>query len=305
MKKLLVFGSSNIDHIVQMPVFPKAGETLHGTAYQQAYGGKGANQAVAAVKLGADVRFVSALGNDAEGDALLAHFAALGMDVSSICRVDGNTGMAMIWLNAAGENSIVVIAGANGALDADRVERRAEEIAGADTLLMQLETPLAGVMRAAEIAKAHGVRTILNPAPAQALPPALLRHIDMITPNESEAEILTGIAVDKPEDAARAAAVLHKQGIHTVVITLGAKGVYASEDGKGAFHRAFAVKAVDTTAAGDTFNGGFVAALLRGQSLSQAIRYGQAAAALAVQHIGAQPSIPDAQAVAAFLAMQS
>lgn len=300
MKKLLVLGSSNIDHVAQVAAFPKPGETLHGHSYRQAYGGKGANQAVAACRQGAKVQFVSALGEDAVGAQMYAHFAALGMDVSAVARVAEATGMAMIWVSDAGENSIVVVAGANAALDAAAVNAHKAAIAQADMLLMQLETPLEGVVRAAQIAREHGVPVMLNPAPAAALPDALLACVDIITPNESEAQALTGVAVCDESSAAQAAQVLHDKGIATVLITMGARGVYAAMNGKGQLYPAFKVEARDTTAAGDTFNGALAAALLRGDVWEQAIRYAQAAAALSVQAVGAQPSIPERDAVLAF-----
>lgn len=305
MKPLLVLGSSNIDHIAQMAAFPKSGETLHGDHYHRAYGGKGANQAVAAAKSGAPTRFISAFGNDTAGGELHDHLERLGIDCGGSKTVADSTGMAMIWLNHAGENRIVVIAGANAALNAAHVEREQARIADAGILLLQLETPLDGVIRAAAIARAHSVRTILNPAPADELPCELLANLDLITPNESEAERLTGIAVADEMSAARAATALHAQGVPTVLITLGSRGVYASVNGHGALHPAYRVKPVDTTAAGDTFNGALAAALLRDEPLAQAIAWGQAAAALSVQKLGAQPSIPDSAAIAAFLQQHS
>ena len=185
MKPLLVLGSSNIDHIAQMAAFPQAGETLHGERYHRAYGGKGANQAVAAAKSGAPTHFISAFGDDSAGGELRAHLESLHIDCGGSKTVADSTGMAMIWLNRAGENSIVVIAGANAALDAAHVEAEQARIAAAGLLLLQLETPLEGVIRAAAIARAHGVRTILNPAPAAALPPELLANLDLIKTNET------------------------------------------------------------------------------------------------------------------------
>ncbi len=223
MKPLLVLGSSNIDHIAQMAAFPKSGETLHGDHYHRAYGGKGANQAVAAAKSGAPTRFISAFGNDTAGGELRAHLEALGIDCDGSKTVADSTGMAIIWLNHAGENRIVVIAGANAALNAAHVEHEQARIADAGILLLQLETPLDGVIRAAAIARAHSVRTILNPAPATELPRELLANLDLITPNESEAERLTGIAVADEMSAARAATALHAQGVPTVLITLGSR----------------------------------------------------------------------------------
>mgnify|MGYP002740914375 CR=1 FL=1 len=238
MKPLLVLGSSNIDHIAQMAAFPQAGETLHGERYHRAYGGKGANQAVAAAKSGAPTHFISAFGDDSAGGELRAHLESLHIDCGGSKTVADSTGMAMIWLNRAGENSIVVIAGANAALDAAHVEAEQARIAAAGLLLLQLETPLEGVIRAVAIARAHGVRTILNPAPAAALPPELLANLDLITPNETEAERLTGIAVQDENSAARAAANLHAQGVPTVLIPLGSRGVYASADGHGTLYPA-------------------------------------------------------------------
>ncbi len=301
MKPLLVLGSSNIDHIAQMAAFPQAGETLHGDHYHRAFGGKGANQAVAAVRSGAPTHFISAFGNDNAGEELRTHLEALGIDCGGSKTVATSTGMAMIWLNHAGENRIVVIAGANARLDAAHVAREQARIAAAGILLLQLETPLEGVIRAAAIARAHGVRTILNPAPAAELPPELLANLDLITPNETEAERLTGIAVADETGAARAAAALHAQGVPTVLITLGSRGVYASDNGDGTLYPAYRVQPVDTTAAGDTFNGALAVALLRGEPLARAIAWGQAAAALSVQTLGAQSSIPDAAATTAFL----
>ncbi|MDO4643799.1 MAG: ribokinase [Cardiobacteriaceae bacterium] len=301
MKPLLVLGSSNIDHIAQMAEFPKVGQTLMGSHYHRAFGGKGANQAVAAAKLGATVKFISAFGDDSNGSDLRKQLTALGIDCSGSKNISGPTGIAMIWLNNRGENSIVVIAGANEALDASHVEEQQANISHADTLLMQLETPLEGIISAAAIARRSGVRTILNPAPAQTLPAELLANIDIITPNETEAEILSGISVHDEKSAASAAIVLHQQGIKTVLTTLGAQGVYSSEQGAGRFHPAFCVNAIDTTAAGDTFNGGFATALMQRHSLNDAIVYGQAAAALSVQKMGAQPSIPSAEETLNFM----
>ncbi len=198
----------------------------------------------------------------------------------------------MIFVNGEGENNIGIYPGANASLTVDYVERHQQLIADADALLMQLESPLESVLAAAKIARRHQTQVILNPAPATKLSDALLSRVDIITPNETEAEILTGIAVNSDEDAARAAEVLHAKGIATVLITLGRRGVWLSEQGQGQRIAGFSVKAVDTIAAGDTFNGAFITARLEGKAIDDAVRFAHAAAAIAVTRPGAQPSVP-------------
>lgn len=212
------------------------------------------------------------------------------------------SGIAMIQVADSGENSIVIAAGANAALDDLVVQRFQQHIRAADVLLMQLETPLSGILAAAKVAKQAGTAIILNPAPAQPLPDELLGQIDMITPNQTEAEMLTGIQIVDEASAQQAASVFHQKGIATVLITLGAKGVFVSEQGQeAALVAGFNVPAVDTTAAGDTFNGALLTALLEGKTLSKAIRFAHAAAAISVTRQGAQPSIPTRQEVEQFL----
>ena len=231
-------------------------------------------------------------------------FAQDGIAVHSVVEIaDETTGIAMIQVADSGENSIVISAGANAALDEQIVAQFRDDITRADYLLMQLETPLSAVQKAAELAKAHDTFVILNPAPARPLSDEMLALVDMITPNETEAEILTGIAVTDEQSAAKAAQVFHQKGIHTVLITLGSKGVYVSqkETGKGNIVAGFRVQAVDTTAAGDTFNGALVTALAEGKTLDDAIRFAHAAAAISVTRKGAQPSIPYRQETLDFL----
>ena len=291
--KLCVLGSINVDHVIRVPYFPKAGETLTGYGYQIAYGGKGANQAVAAARLGANVQFIGTIGDDQIGQAMKLAFAQDGIDTSPITTIPNqSTGLAMIQVSEEGENSIVISAGANADLTPSLVEQHKAVIEQAEILLMQLESPLQAVELAAKIAKNAGTRVVLNPAPAQALPESLLSSVDMITPNETEAEILTGVKVCDEQTACQAAEHFHRLGIETVLITLGSKGVYVSEKGKGQIIPGFRVKAVDTTAAGDTFNAGVVTGLLEGRALSDAIRFAHAAAALSVTRMGAQTAIP-------------
>ncbi|MDY4479347.1 MAG: ribokinase [[Pasteurella] aerogenes] len=303
-KKLTVLGSINADHVISVAHFVKPGETLTGRDYHIAFGGKGANQAVAAARLGATVSFIACIGADDIGRNMKQAFAQDGIAVHSVVEIaDETTGIAMIQVADSGENSIVISAGANAALDEQIVAQFRDDITRADYLLMQLETPLSAVQKAAELAKAHDTFVILNPAPARPLSDEMLALVDMITPNETEAEILTGIAVTDEQSAAKAAQVFHQKGIHTVLITLGSKGVYVSqkEIGKGNIVAGFRVQAVDTTAAGDTFNGALVTALAEGKTLDDAIRFAHAAAAISVTRKGAQPSIPYRQETLDFL----
>lgn len=300
--KLCVLGSINVDHVIRVPYFPKAGETLTGYDYQIAYGGKGANQAVAAARCGANVSFIGAIGDDQIGQTMKQAFEQDGIDTSAISVIQNqSTGLAMIQVADSGQNSIVISSGANADLSEALVEQHKSHIEQADILLMQLESPLQAVNLATKFAKSAGVKVVLNPAPAQPLPDSLLSHIDIITPNETEAEILTGIKVTNEQTAAVAANYFHQLGIETVLITLGSKGVYYSEKGKGEIIPGFRVEAEDTTAAGDTFNGAFVTALLEGKLPKEAIRFAHAAAAISVTRMGAQTAIPRREDVDQFL----
>lgn len=303
-KKLVILGSVNADHILNVAHFPLPGETISGNQFQMVFGGKGANQAVAAGRCGANISFLACLGNDDIGKKAKAQLMTDNIDTNSIELIDDvATGVALIFVNQQGENVIGIHAGANGRLDTSYVQRHGNIIKEADALLMQLESPLDSVLKAAEIAKQENVQVILNPAPAQALPDELLSLVDIITPNETETEYLTGIKVIDDESAQQAADVLHNKGIKTVLITLGSRGVWVSEpNSKGCIVPAFKVKAVDTIAAGDTFNGALITALLEGQSMMPAIKFAHAAAAIAVTRAGAQPSVPWRHEVDAFLA---
>lgn len=303
-KKLVILGSVNADHILNVAHFPLPGETISGNQFQMVFGGKGANQAVAAGRCGANISFLACLGNDDIGKKAKAQLMTDNIDTKSIELIDDvATGVALIFVNQQGENVIGIHAGANGRLDTSYVQRHGNIIKEADALLMQLESPLDSVLKAAEIAKQENVQVILNPAPAQELPDELLSLVDIITPNETETEYLTGIKVVDDESAQQAADVLHNKGIKTVLITLGSRGVWVSEqNNKGCIVPAFKVKAVDTIAAGDTFNGALITALLEGQSMMSAIKFAHAAAAIAVTRAGAQPSVPWRHEVDTFLA---
>ena len=303
--KLVVLGSINADHILNLEHFPTPGETVTGQEYQVAFGGKGANQAVAAGRSGADIAFIACVGDDDTGNRVCKQLASDKIDTSPISTIkDASTGVALIFVNGAGENVIGIHAGANGALTPSLVAEQNQKIAEASALLMQLESPLESVLAAAKIAHQNQTKVVLNPAPACALSDELLGLVDMITPNETEAEKLTGVRVENDDDAAKASQALHAKGIETVIITLGSRGVWLSENGKGQRVPGFKVKAVDTIAAGDTFNGALVTALLEDKPMNEAIRFAHAAAAIAVTRKGAQPSVPWRHEIDEFLQQQ-
>ncbi|CZV64538.1 ribokinase [Enterobacter ludwigii] len=302
---LVVLGSINADHILNLESFPTPGETVTGNQYQVAFGGKGANQAVAAGRSGAKIAFIACTGDDDTGERVRKQLASDNIDIAPVSVVEGeSTGVALIFVNAEGENVIGIHAGANAALTTERVNAQREIIAHAEALLMQLESPVESVLAAAEIAHQNHTTVVLNPAPARVLSDELLVLVDIITPNETEAEKLTGVRVENDDDAARAAKVLHDKGIGTVIITLGSRGVWASVNGEGRRVPGFKVKAIDTIAAGDTFNGALVTALLEGKRMDDAIRFAHAAAAIAVTRKGAQPSVPWRKEIDEFLSQQ-
>lgn len=302
MNKLVVLGSVNADHVLQVSSFPRPGETLHGQGYRVIPGGKGANQAVAAARLGADVAFIACVGYDSFGVNIRQAFVKDGINVDAvIVEKSKPTGIAMIQVTPSGENSICISAEANGCLTAARLQPHAQLIRDADMLLMQLEIPLETIISAARIAAKAHTKVVLNPAPAQPLTDDLLKLVDIITPNETEAQQLTGINVSNLASAQLAADKLHSKGIPLVMITLGSQGAWVSEKGKGEQIKGFRVKAVDTTAAGDTFNGALLTLLLEGASLADAVRFAHAAAAITVCGAGAQSSIPYREGVDNFL----
>lgn len=310
MNKLIVLGSVNADHVLQVPSFPRPGETLLGRCYQVIPGGKGANQAVAAGRLNADIGFIACVGDDDFGKNICQQYVEDGINIDGVTIADNTpTGIAMIQVSDDGENSICLSAEANDKLTISAIEQHNEKIQRADYLLMQLETPMAGIEYAASVASKHNTKVILNPAPARPLSDELLSNTDIITPNETEAELLTGITVNDDASAQQAANVLHEKGIETVLITLGAKGVWLSErstnssgNDQGRLIPGFKVDATDTTAAGDTFNGALVTALIEGRPLQESIVFAHAAAAISVTRFGAQTSIPNRNETDAFLA---
>lgn len=301
--QILVVGSSNTDMIIQLPRLPRPGETLLGGRFSMAAGGKGANQAVAAARAGGRVTFIGRVGRDMFGERALSGLAQDGVNVDFVVRDPAQpSGVALIFVARTGQNSIAVAPGANARLCPADLQRARAGFAGAQVLLMQLETPLPTVQAAARLAAQHGARVILNPAPARPLPTTLLRRVDVLTPNETEAELLSGVRVTNPATAARAARKLRALGPPTVVITLGPAGAWVSSP-QAEFHvPAFKVKAVDTTAAGDVFNGALAVALAEGLPLAQAVRFANAAGALSVTKLGAQPSAPTRSQIQRLLA---
>jgi ribokinase len=301
--RIVVVGSSNTDMIIKLARIPRPGETILGGEFVTAAGGKGANQAVGAARAGGDVTFIARVGQDVFGEQALAGFVRDGIHVDYVVRDKPSpSGVALIFVAQDGENSIAVASGANGRLAPADVKKAKAAFAGASVLVMQLETPLETVQAAAELASRAGVRVILNPAPAQPLPDKLLQHVSILTPNESEAELLTGIRVGSPAAAKKAAEQLRARGVETVIVTLGARGALVAAAEGQQLVPGFEVRAVDTTAAGDIFNGALAVALAEGQLLPAAVRFANAAAAISVTRMGAQPSAPSRNEIERFLA---
>jgi ribokinase len=299
---ILVIGSSNTDLIIRAPRIPGPGETILGGRFTRAAGGKGANQAVAAARAGGAVPFVARVGRDADGDRALAGFTAAGIDVRHIVRDPVSpSGVAFVLVGDDGENCITVASGANDRLSPADVRAASAAFRRAAVVLLQLETPLATVEAAIALATGAGVRIVLNPAPARPLPARLLRRIDLLTPNASEAEQLTGTVVTTERSAARAADALLARGVKHVVITMGSRGAFVAGRGIRQLIPGFPVRAVDATGAGDVFNGALALALAQGTALLESVRFANAAAACSVTRPGAQPSAPTRRAILAML----
>jgi ribokinase len=293
--KIVVVGSANTDMVVRTDHLPTPGETVLGGKFIMTAGGKGANQAVAAARLGAEVTFVARLGRDVFGDRSLAGYQAEGINTAYIVRDDEEaSGVALIVVDAAAENIIAVAPGANGRLSPDDVRAAERAIVVADGILLQLEIPLETVRAAIELARRHHVRVILNPAPARALPDEMLSAVDVLTPNENEAARMLGEQVDAPLEA------LIARGVRHIVMTCGAEGCAVISKGERQRVAGFQVEAIDTTGAGDCFNAALAVALARGQTLTDAAQYANAAAALAVTHFGAQIAMPTDEEVREF-----
>ncbi len=295
---ILVLGSVNMDLVFQTPRMPAPGETLMGESFHQIHGGKGANQAVAAARMGGRVHLVACVGDDDFGRRSLSSLAQDGIDTQFVRQVKAcTTGVAGILLDAHGENSIVLAAGANAHLDQNDIDRAASLLTDAKILVCQLETPIESVSYAIKLAHDAGVKVLLNPAPMQKLNDDLLALVDFLVLNETEAQQLTGLAVDSQAQAFEAGLALRKRGVGVVIITLGSSGIVLVTENHRESLPAYRVEVVDTTAAGDTFVGSLAVALGEGLELNAACDLAQRAAALAVTQLGAQTSIPHRETV--------
>lgn len=292
-KKIVVIGSTNMDMVIKTDHIPVPGETVLSGSFFMNPGGKGANQAVAAARLGGEVTFISKVGNDVFGKQASQLFDEEGINTFYLFSDEElPSGVALITVDKKGENSIVVASGANSNLFPSDIKDALPGIKDAGIVLMQLEIPMETVHYVVKYARESGIRVILNPAPMNDLTPDLLKCIDILTPNKTEAEMLTGIKVNDTEDAKRAADAIHKMGVRNVVITLGASGAVVKGNDSAGIVPAPIVEAIDTTAAGDVFNGALSVAISDGKELKEAVRFACDAAALSVTRMGAQSSIP-------------
>ena len=305
MPKVVVIGSANVDLTIRVERLPQLGETVSGGEFYTSFGGKGANQAVAAHKAGAEVRFLAKVGCDQNGEAIIKNLEALGLTSGGILRDESrNSGVALIMVDRMGSNTIAVAPGSNRNLTEEDIHRAESDISWGEVLLIQLEVPMPTVKEALRLAKAHGLRTILNPAPARRLPEEIVALVDILTPNEIEAGTLTGDMAEDLNEATRAASKLLESGAGHVIITLGERGAcWVQRDRVQAFP-AFPVTAVDSTAAGDAFNGALALALAEEWLMQEAISFANAAGALTVTKKGAQDSLPTREEIA-YLLMQS
>ena len=294
MSRIIVVGSSNIDMTAMVETLPRPGETIGGARFIQANGGKGANQAVAAARLGGDVMFATCVGNDLNGKALKDIFAADGINTKNHKMTDeAPTGTALIMVDKYAENCIAVAPGANGCLTPEDMDAMEADFAEAEILLVQLEVPMPTVCRAVELAAKHGLKVVLNPAPVAPIPEHIFPMLYLITPNETEAQKLTGVRVNTADDAVAAARVFFDKGVQNVIITMGASGsILCTKGGETIYVPTRKVDAVDTTAAGDVYNGGVVTALSEGKSLEEAARFASVASSISVTRLGAQNSVP-------------
>ena len=301
-KNIVVIGSSNTDMIIKMSRIPKPGETVLGGEFSIAAGGKGANQAVAAARSGGEVTFIACVGSDMFGQQAIDGFVSDQINVDYIYKDEyAASGVAFIFVDNKGENSIAVASGANYQLMPEHIDKSKEAITSAQILVMQLETPMATITAAVKLAKENGIKVILNPAPARPLDNELLQNISILTPNEGESELLTGVKVEDDLSAEKAANILLDKGLEAVLITLGSRGVFLATPDDCIMVPGFTVEAVDTTAAGDVFNGALAVALCENSSFEEAIRFANAAGALSVTKLGAQPSAPDRQEIENFI----
>jgi ribokinase len=302
--RIAVVGSMNMDLVVKTPHLPKPGETVIGEDLLTVPGGKGANQAVAAARLGAKVAMIGRVGDDLFGQQLRENLIADQIDLRHVIVTPGTgSGVALIVVDEKGQNSIVVSSGANARVTVADVDSAAKAITTADVLVLQLEIPLEAVTRAAQLARQSGVQVILNPAPAQKLPADLLALVDILIPNESETATITALSIESQEEMGAAAAELMAAGVGSVILTLGERGAFLAQKGATRHFPPFVVdQVVDTTAAGDAFVGGLASAIGEGKPIMEAVSWGNAAGALAVTRTGAQLSLPIREEVERLLA---
>ena len=291
-KKIVVIGSSNTDMTVVADRLPVPGETVLGGKFAMGQGGKGANQAVAAQRLGGDVTFICKLGRDIFGENAIKEYQKDGMDTSKVMYSDQPSGVALISVDTHAENCIVVASGANGDITVEDIEANRKDIEEASILLLQLEIPVEAVVRAAKIGHEAGVYVVLNPAPACDLPEEIYQYLSLIIPNQTEIALMTGIEANDEEGAAKAVKALQSKGTKDVIVTMGSKGSMVYHEGQATFVPSKKVNAVDTTAAGDTYCGGLCVALSEGKNIIEAAQFATASSALTVQKRGAQDSIP-------------
>ncbi len=298
MNKVTVVGSFMYDLVATASRRPKTGETLIGDSFGMFLGGKGANQAIAASRAGASVTMVGRLGNDLFGDQFLEKFSEEGIKTDFVIQdTENGTGVGMPLIDASGDNSIVIIPQANMALTVENIDKAESVIADSDVLVLQCEVPMEANKRAAEIANKNDTLVILNPAPACEIPDAILSLMDLLTPNETETEILTGMPTHSNEQAIEAAHNLLSKGIETVILTLGSRGSFLLTEKMGKRIPAYSVDVIDTTAAGDAYSGALAASLAQGTHIEEAVKIANAAGALAVTKLGAEPSLPTKKAI--------
>lgn len=292
--EIIVLGSINMDLVAHAPRLPRPGESLIGTSFHTTPGGKGANQAVACARLGVQTHMVGRVGNDVFGEALLKNLAAYGVDTTGVS-IEGSqpSGVALISIDEAAENNIIVVPGANGVVGQPELDYLVSVLPDVQVLLLQLEIPMDIVLKAAQLAHERSVTVILDPAPAKPLPAELYPYVDILTPNTTEAGILAGFPVETVEEAEKAANLFLERGSHLAIIKMGVMGAFAKDHAGGRLYPAIPVQAVDTVAAGDAFNGALGAALSEGQPFDKALHWALAAGAIAVTRLGAQNAMPD------------
>ncbi len=300
MKKICVIGSLNMDLVVNVDTMPKKGQTLIGSNFKEVPGGKGANQAVAMARLNGDVSMIGKVGNDGFGKALINALENDKVNTEYIQIEEGSSGVALISVDKNAENSIVVAPGANFKLTNSDIDKNIEAITNSDIVVLQLETPLETIKYALNVAKKASKYTILNPAPAVILEDELIANVDLLTPNETELEIISGMQINNEEDIKKAAQIMIEKGVKELIVTLGSKGSLYINKEKSIFKKACKVEAIDTTAAGDSYTGALAVALAKGEKVEEAMDFASKVGALTVQREGAQSSLPTLKDVESF-----